>query len=242
MEWVLLSPLFVGIACALALWLGWRMWPRWLRGAGFAALLACYLLMTPLVANALVGLLEARATAPCTVTPRAVVVLSGGGQEVAGADDYASLGLATLRRAMAGVALWQRQPAGTPLVMVGGSGVRGQTESTRMAALARALGVPSAVIRTETDSSNTWQNAQDTAALQPPIPRTVWLVTSAMHMPRARFSMHQAGFQVCSAPTDYRHSPLHWSTALLPSSGAVAKTQAVAHELAGMLWYHLKAG
>lgn len=240
-DWVVLSPLFVGIVCAVALWLGWRRWPRWLRALGFATLATCYLLMTPLVANTLLGLWEARAEATCNVHPRAVVVLSGGGKENAAPDDFASLGMASVRRTVAGVSLWRKQAAGTMLVLSGGSGIHGQVESSRMAALAQVLGVPARFIRTEGHSSNTWENAHALAALQPALPRKVWLVTSAVHMARARYAMHQAGFEVCSAPTDYRTSPLHWVSALLPTTSALAKTQAVLHEAAGMAWYRIKS-
>lgn len=239
--WIILSPLFTGIALAVILWLGWRHWPRWLRGLGLAAVLGCYLLMTPLASEALTGALESTASHPCTISPEAVVVLAGGARFDARQGEYADLNLASMRRLMGGVAVWQKQPANTRLVLSGGSGSGRQAESSLMAALAEKLGVPANMIRTETRSTTTWQNAQDLARMSPPVPRTVWLVTSAMHMSRARYAMQQAGFQTCPVPVDYRHESSDWLSALLPSGGALAQSDAVLHEVFGRVWYQLKA-
>ena len=238
--WVVFSPLFAGIVLALALWLGWHRWPHWLRPAGLAGLLACYLLMTPLVAEPLIGTLESGAQTPCEATPAAIVVLSGGADAKAPSGYFAALNLASLRRLLGAVQLWRRQGANTPLILVGGSGQGDGAESTRMAALAQRLGVPASLIRSEIRSRTTWENAEFTARLKPPVPHTVWLVTSAVHMRRARYAMQRAGFAVCTAAVDYRRQPLLWTTALLPSSDALSKTDAALHELIGLAWYHLK--
>lgn len=240
-SWVFLSPLFPGIALAVILCLGWRRWPGWLRNLGLTVLLGCYALMTPLVSDALTASLESTASAPCTITPQAVVVLAGGARADALPGEYADLNLASLRRLMGGVALWKKQPPDTPLILSGGSGQGHQAESLLMAALAEQLGVPASMIRTETHSTTTWQNAHDLAQLSPAVPHSVWLVTSAMHMSRARHAMQQAGFQTCAAPVDYRHASTHWASALLPDGSSLARSNAALHEIVGLVWYHIKA-
>lgn len=240
-SWIILSPLFVGIVLAVILCLAWRHWTKWLRSLGLMALLACYLLMTPLVSEALTGALESSAHRACTITPQAVVVLAGGARSDARPGDFAALNLASMRRLLGGVALWRKQPAGRPLILSGGSGWSRQAESPLMAALAMQMGVPADMIRTETRSRTTWQNAQQLARMSPAIPRNVWLVTSALHMKRARYAMHQAGFSICADPVDYRQEPVHWLNSLLPDSASLAKSNAVLHELVGLAWYHLKA-
>lgn len=237
---VILSPLFIGIALAVILWLGWQHWPKWLRSLGLVAVLACYVLMTPLISEALTGALESTAAQPCTITPQAVVVLAGGVKSNGREGEYANLNLASIRRLMGGVALWKKQTTGTRLVLSGGSGWSRQAESSLMAALAEQLGVPANMIRTETRSRTTWQNARNLARMSPPVPHKVWLVTSAMHMRRARYAMQQAGFQTCPEAVDYRHEPIHWRTALLPDAESLAKSNAVVHEVLGLAWYHLR--
>src|SRR5690606_20884529 len=123
-----------------------------------------------------------------------------------------------------GVRLWRRQPPDTPLVLSGGTVSDGAAEAALMATFAEHLGVPAAVIRIEARSRTTWQNAQNLAALRPPIPRRVWLVTSAVHMPRAMYSLQKAGFDACPAPVDYRAVlPRSWRS-LMPTTEAITKT------------------
>lgn len=239
-SWILLSPLFIGIALALVLCLAWRRWPKWLRGLGLAGLFGCYLLMTPLVSEALTGALESTARQTCTMKPQAIVVLAGGARSDASPGDFSALNLASMRRLMGGVALWRKQAPGTPLILSGGSGWGRQAESPLMAALAEQMGVPADKIRTETRSRTTWQNARNLARMTPAVPRKVWLVTSALHMKRARYAMQEAGFNVCPAPVDYRHEPTHWANLLLPDSASLTKSNAVLHEVIGLAWYHLK--
>lgn len=239
MSSVLISPLFPGIALALVLALVRGRAPRWLRRTLIALLVLCYLLATPLLAEPLLAAMESAARTACHGSPQAVVVLAGGGDRNADRRDYASLNLASMRRLIGAVELWRRQPGSTALYISGGSGRYGKPESPRMASMAHSLGVPDTALHTETRSRTTWQNAQYLAAMH--TPRRVWLVTSAVHMRRARFAMRQAGFSVCPAPVDYRHRRIQWLIALLPSAAALDKTDAVLHELAGMAWYRLKA-
>ncbi|HET6631845.1 MAG TPA: YdcF family protein [Rhodanobacteraceae bacterium] len=237
---ILLSPLFVGIALGVVLALAWRHLPLLLRWLGCVLLLACYVFCTPLGADPLLHFVAAPVERPCPPpAPRAVVVLAGGADALARAGNYGALNQASLRRAIGGVALWRRQPAGTPLALSGGAPASNVSEASLMAELARDLGVPDAAIRTETTSSSTWQNAQHLAALQPPLPRRVWLVTSAVHMPRALYAMRKAGFRPCAAPVDIRYQRPHRWTDLLPSAGAIGKTNAALHELAGLAWYRV---
>jgi uncharacterized SAM-binding protein YcdF (DUF218 family) len=242
MKYLMLSPLFAGVLLALLLWLGRGRGPRWLRWIGVVALAGCYLLATSLGADNLVHAIEVRATIPCTApVPQTVVVLAGGVDEDARDGQYIALNQSSLRRVIAGVALWRRQPPGTLLVLSGGSTTGNTAEGPLMAAFAEQLGVPATSIRVESTSETTWQNARNLAALQPPVPRRVWLVTSALHMPRALYAMRQAGFDPCTLPVDYRYYPPSLPIALLPSSAAIGKSDFALHELVGLAWYHFKA-
>jgi uncharacterized SAM-binding protein YcdF (DUF218 family) len=55
-------------------------------------------------------------------------------------------------------------------------------------------------------SSDTYENAQFSAALVKPTAQQLWLlITSAYHMPRAVGSLRRAGFRVQAYPVDYLH-------------------------------------
>lgn len=235
----LLSPLRGGLLLAVLLWLTWRWLPRLLRGLGVVGLLAALVLATPLGANALVRWLESRApiAADCTGTPPHTIVLLGGGVQTSTRDpaDYSVLSPSSLRRVFAAAALARRQPDAA--IVVTGDSFWGVPESVLMTRLLVELGIDPARIRGEYASRTTWQNAQFTAALAPPVERRIWLVTSSLHMARSLYAFEQAGFSACAWPADTRYADwIGWGY-LLPASSAVQKSEAALHELAGYLAY-----
>jgi len=78
------------------------------------------------------------------------------------------------------------------------------SEAQSMRLFLRALGVPDAAIVREDASMTSGANAQRAAAmLRPRGVDTVILVTSALHMRRARAEFERAGLKVTPAPTDF---------------------------------------
>ena len=235
----LLSPLRGGLLLALLLWLLWRWLPRWLRAIGISGLAIAGVLATPLGANALVAAVESRAPTPadCSGAPPSSIVLLGGGVLVSTRDplDYRVLSPPSIQRIFAAARLARQQP-NAPIIITGDS-FWGVPESTLMARLLIELGIASERIREEPTARTTWQNAQFTATLQPPSDRRIWLVTSALHLPRALYAFQQAGFDTCTWPADSRYAGwIGWGY-LLPSSSAIVKSEAALHELLGEFAY-----
>ncbi|MGA9341836.1 MAG: YdcF family protein, partial [Rhodanobacteraceae bacterium] len=206
-----LSPLGFGLLLTLVLWLLRRRLPRALWIAGLALDLLCIVLATPAAANALIAFEERRAAAIpiCTAPfPTTIVLLAGGNRRVPHeSDDIGALNDASTQRTI-GAADLLRQQQDAELVITGGTDPGNSiAESTLMAALARRLGVSAAAIRTEIRAQTTWQNAAYVRALLPAVPRRIWLVTSALHMPRALIAFRAAGFEVCPDPVDFRATP-----------------------------------
>ena len=89
---------------------------------------------------------------------------------------------------------------------------------------------PPGALLLEEHSSNTAENASMTQALlQPRGVRRVLLVTSALHMARARAHFEAVGFEVIPAPTDHEgritsHWP--WWKRWLPSTDALGSQRA----------------
>lgn len=233
----------------LVLWLGVyafgniRHWNRrWLlRICGTGTILSITA-MTPMFANWLVAWLEVSPpqASDCAVRPPSVAVVLAGGVDgfVRMEQDTSALSIASRRRADSAAEWWSLSP-GRQLVVAGGSGYwGGAPESVLMSRYLQRLGVPAAAIRIESESRDTWQNAHNVAALRPALPREIVLVTSAMHMRRARYSMQEAGFTVCPLYADRRYVPFRRPSHLLPDSGGLAKTEAALHELVGLAYYH----
>jgi uncharacterized SAM-binding protein YcdF (DUF218 family) len=173
-----------------------------------------------------------------------IVVLSGGmRRDAKDAGDFGVLNIASLQRTLTGAELARRIP-GAELVLAGGARIGSGTDIAQgvvMANVAQQLGVPAAAIRTETTSTTTWENATNVRALQPALPSRIWLVTSALHMPRALIAFRAAGFEPCAYPGDVRTGRFEGPAELVPSAGAIADTNAVLHEWVGEIAYRLRA-
>ena len=205
---VVLSPLGFGLLVALIAWLGRRRWPRGLLRASIAIECVCLVLTTPAAANMLVSLQERRTPLPpscATPVPNVIVLLSGGmRRDAADARDFGVLNISSLQRTLAAATLAKTLPA-PELVITGGARIGGETDvaqSSVMADVAENLGVPASSIRAELASTTTWENATAVRALEPSLPARIWLVTSALHMPRALLAFRAAGFEPCAYPGD----------------------------------------
>lgn len=247
MNWFLspLSWLFLAALLVVASW-GLRRIRTWLLAIAGVLSVVAIAAMTPVVANALVAPLERPMQVPrwCDDAPPSTAVVLGGG---AGrlprdaTDDFAALNLASRRRMDIAVAWW-REGEGRVLVLVGGTTNGGAaTISSLMAAYGRMSGVPSASLRLESKSGDTWENALMSARLVPRLPERVVLVTSAMHMPRAQLAFDNAGFEICPLAGDFRKLPSRLPWALMPRSSALARTEAALHEWAGVAYYRWRA-
>lgn len=240
----ILSPLGFGLLLALLLWRLRRRLPRGIWHAGIALEIVCLFLATPFGANTLITLQERRAPQPaaCAAPQPSVVVLLSGGvrREPRDALDIGALNAASLQRTLAAAELAKRIQV-TDLVVSGASLDRAFAQSTLMIELARQLGIPEAALRAETASLTTWDNAQRVHALDPALPPRIWLVTSALHMPRALIAFRAAGFEACAYPSDFLATSFEGVADFLPSGSAVANSAAVLHEWVGEVVYRLRA-
>jgi uncharacterized SAM-binding protein YcdF (DUF218 family) len=206
-----------------------------LLGAGIAAL---YLLATPLVSERLLRLAEAPQMPPAFLVPQAIVVLGAGGYE--GAPEYRgdTVDATSLERIRYGARL--RRQTGLPILVTGAGRATPVAESMRRA-LVEDFGVP--VRWVETDARTTHENAEKSAAmLRAEGIDTIYLVTHAAHMRRARESFERAGLAVVPAATLFT-VPDSASRSLLrelvPRATALARSSHALREFVGRLWYRL---
>lgn len=233
---VLLSPIALTVLGAL---LGLASLWRLRRSLLLLSCLLVWLslaLMTPLVANALVHLIESRSEAAAGECEDidAIVLLSGGLARAAhGSEDYAALNPESLLRLFH---LWQTGRPDLPLVIAGG-GDYPVAEASVMASLLLRLdanGATGALV--ESDSRSTWESAQALAQILPP-PRRLAIATSALHLPRARAAFLAAGFSVCRWPLQRQYLAASGIGALTPQASSLRKTEAVLHESVGYAYY-----
>lgn len=243
MKWddFLLSPLTWALLIALLLVLAWRRLPRAVRLAGVAMEVLALVIMSPLGANLLVLSIESRVPSPTACkapAPSTIVVLSGGAERAPrSADDFAALNVDSIRRLLAAIRLWRHTP-GARLVISGGSWH--VPEAMVLANLAKQMGVPASSITEETRSNTTWENARDVAALPSTVPKRIWLVSSALHLPRALGAFRAWGFEPCAWPSGSLYeAPSLRLGYFLPRSSSLNKADKAIHEWVGSLVYRL---
>lgn len=244
---LLLEP--VALLFFLWAWVTWRLWVRRHRPwkLGLAGVLAFWLVASPLGANTLAWLLERnyRAASICDgFTANDPIVVLGGGKKGSSSSPTQASALmeASLVRTFAAQELWQ-QLGQAPVIVVSGGGAGGVSEATLMAHVLSQSGVPAGQLMLEHTSRSTSENAALSAPLLEQLgAERFYLVTSAMHMPRARLAFGVIGLPVCPWPVDQQAFMPDVGGLWLPSLRPLQKSTAALHEMKGLLWYLLSAG
>src|SRR6056297_1766050 len=222
----------------LGLWLAWREW-RFGKSIVFVSLAGLWLLATPAVSDLLRGRLEAmHPPIPIERVPTAdaIVVLGGGIGPPNSRNPDPNLGAASDRYWHA-FRLWRAGKAPEILISGGAQPWRDARSSEAEAAvmLLTDLGVPADRIILEPASLDTRQNAAFSAALlRARGADRILLVTSALHMERARGHFDSTGLEVLTVPTDHevRGDPpglLRW----LPDTAAPDGSRRALKEILG---------
>lgn len=132
------------------------------------------------------------------------------------------------------------------LIVVSGGRVNADDPGPALGELMKAFlldyGVAEEDIAVEGQSSNTYENARDTAELLTPLGmRQIVLVTTASHLPRAVACFEAQGLTVTPSGCDQQAGRFPGSaTAWIPSTAGLSAVHAAFHEWAGMCLYYVK--
>ncbi|NCW78763.1 MAG: YdcF family protein [Oxalobacteraceae bacterium] len=225
---------------------GWLMARQWLYlGRAVIALAVMMLigLSTEAGANWLARPLEQQAvTAKHTGKPQAIVILGAGRMRLGLAPEAPDqVGLYTLMRLRTGAEL--HRDTRLPILVTGGAPDRpGEPEGLLMA---RSLKRDFAVQAQWTDDQAA--NTAENALLASRILRThqltrVWLVTDAVHMPRAMMAFERAGIEVIPAPSTFIAAGTLSLASFIPTAQALRHSHYALHEWLGLLWYQISLG
>ena len=210
-------------------------------GAGLAlgSVLALCLLSLPVVSKALVRSLETPYSDPAKDrSPGAIVVLGGGSYHQAPEYEGDTVSAPSLERLRYAVHLQRR--TGKPILVTGGNPAGGATsEGEQMKNALRDFNVT--VKWVEGASNNTFENARlSQQTLRKAGVQSVYLVTHAWHMPRAKMTFERAGLHVVPAPIAYKTGTGVKVLDFIPSAHALADSYVFFHEVLGTLWYRLR--
>lgn len=167
-----------------------------------------------------------------------IVVLGGGQSELDNAPANSLLANASISRLVEGVRLYRLLP-GAKLVLSGGGSSTGLSEANHMAILAKTFLIPERDLVLDSESLNTASQAKNIKKILGVQP--FYLVTSAIHMPRAMMLCRVEGLHPIAAPTDFT---LHWNDRIwikrfIPTPYNMAYLSIVLHELLGIGWSKL---
>ena len=237
---LLLPPLNLLIPCAIGILMR-RRWPRAGTAIALLSLALLGVLSTGAGARLLITPLEAMTpalAAPDATQAQAIVILGGGrlrsAPEYGGQDIPLATVLARLRYAVR-----LHRQTGLPMLVTGGSPEgRADSEAELMARVLRDdFKVPPRWLESESD--NTAQNAQYSAAiLREAGVKHILLVTDALHMPRAERVFARAGLSVTAAPTSFHGDDALIVADFIPGRALGASYRAM-HEWIGLLWYRV---
>jgi len=216
-----------------------RAAPRLGRAIAGVSLLALLALSLPVVSSSLIRAIEVPYSDPAADRRAgAIVVLGGGSYERAPEYGQDTVGGATLERLRYAAHLHKRTKK--PVLVSSGNPARADTsEGAQMQATLRDFGVSTTWV--EDGSNNTFENARLTyRMLEKTGIKTIYLVTHAWHMPRARMAFERSGFTVIPAPMAYKTRVRLTLLDFSPSAYALADSSHFFHEVVGLAWYRLK--
>jgi uncharacterized SAM-binding protein YcdF (DUF218 family) len=239
-------PSIIVLVLVVGLLLRWR-WPRTGTALIVLATSTLFVLGLPVVANGLIRQLE---TIPPLVSPAkiakqhdvgAIIVLGAGRSH---APEYGGESVSASAAERLRYAAYLHRVTRLPILVSGGSPLGEAVSEAELMqqALARDFQVQARWV--ETRSRNTYENAAYSRdILNAANIKRAFVVTHAVHMPRAIWSFEAVNFQTIPAPTGFhakgrRDHPLGW----VPAASALSTSSGAMSEYLGRWWYALKYG
>jgi len=242
-DWVI-DPIGLIFLLSLLLWV-WLVCTRFSARLAFGGLIwlaAILFVSAPRIVNPLLLYYENQYPVnPSCLADRPIVLLGGGvDSRVSQVSQIRFMAPATFVRANAAAELAELFPD-APLLVAGGA-LRTVTEAQVMGYYLRKVGLSAARIHEEGESSNTFENARNIRALidQHEFDEHVNLVTSALHMKRAKAVFEKQGLKVCPVAVDRRGIEGVPNFALWPQITAMNRFDLLLHEQLALVLYKIR--
>ncbi len=168
--------------------------------------------------------------------PSVIVVLAGGARVNNKFPVTSALKCSSMARILEAYRLYKMVKS-PEIIIVGGSGdpLVNFEESKKMKELMLMLGASRKRVRIEMESRDTYENM---GAIKKALKTTpFWLVTSAMHMPRAMFLAGKFGLKAFPAPCDSQYNQATGLTSFVPDPYNFHTSTAAMNEYLGLIWY-----
>lgn len=164
-----------------------------------------------------------------------IIVLGAGGTDESGFNPVHQLGKEPTFRVLEGIRVWQRSP-GSTLIMSSAGREGNKSAAEIYVAAAKELGVPVSQLDFVPTPKTTQEEAVHFKAKFPQYTKVI-LVTSAMHMRRAKRLFEAHGIEVIPAPCNYTFliHPQNSFRMPWPSSEALDLWKTIGREMVGMV-------
>ncbi len=238
----ILLPPFIQIIFLLLAWRLRKLMPRLAKATCVLAVLSLWILGTPIASTTLALSLKQDLALPlnqvATVRADAIVILSSSQNENTPEFGEPVSGKEALSRLRYGAFLHRRTRL--PVLLSGGS-VQGNDHRSLAETMAfdlfEGFGIKAEWL--ETKSRTTAENASFSYTILGAKNKTsIVLVTSSLHMMRAKWSFEQAGFHVLPAPTGFIDTKSLTAISFLPNAQSLQLSSDVIHEWLGY-WVYL---
>lgn len=240
----ILNPFFLSLLL-MALSIIW-LWldgdSRLVRGCLLLSFMMFFLFSTGWVPSMIMNAFEKQNTIVTEPNPAIHwVVVFGGGHDAGNVPANDVLTSESITRLVEGVRLYRQLPRAK--LLLSGGALRSTETISEAAYLARIVSwfdIPKNNIVLETDSFNT---ADEAVALKQIVHHEpFYLVTSAVHMPRAMALCRQQGLSPIAAPADFMslHANKCWEDKYLPNPKNFNYSNTAWHEVLGLVWGKLR--
>lgn len=235
------NPFFIGVAffICLLLWLCMRGDNLMLRVGFFIVLGGLLLLSTVWFPRMMINKLGQQYEAVTNINPAVhwVVVFSGGQMVNVNVQAPANqlLNEVSIKRLVEGVRLYRYLP-NAKLILSGGSAFGDPTsEASRLATVVSWFGISADDVLVENQSVNT---ADEAVAIKRWVKQEpFYLVTSAMHLPRAMALCRKQGLNPIAAPSDFPYAQhTGWLRDMIPDAKNIVHVNTAWHEVLGWIW------
>lgn len=214
---------------------------RFIRGGFLLVFLLLLLFSTGWLAQGITRKLEDQYPAITEVDPTIhwVVIFSGGQAGLTGIPTNSILTRVSIKRLVEGLRLYRQLP-NSKLLLSGGGYASEVPEAIRLSELASWFAIPKSKIVLETESINTADQVKEIKQIVHDEP--FYLITSAIHMPRAMKLCQGQGLHPIAAPTDFTFywNDERWAKMYLPNPHNLFYLSVAMHEVLGRVWAKIK--
>lgn len=211
---------------------------RWRTGIALVAAAGAWawLCATPAFAFLLWrGLTDQYPPKPPAAYPHAdAIVLVGGGPMPRPVDEWSAATYPALSTPLGFAVALYRSGKAPLLVATGNYG------EPKFAHVLARQGVPRSVLRQESASATTHQDAHYAEQALESASKTILLVATDLHMPRTAAAFRRQGFKVIAAPAQHAPRFSHEDPSPWPNRAAMYVSRASLHEYIGLFYYRLR--